>query len=120
MDKLILHDNTQYSVVKIEDSNGLTISVLPIGTLQETYEKFMDVTATDKMELQTEGGDTVKIYAGYTCLTSIALDIDYPVTEEEPMDVIQVRFAQPDRMQEQITELQAAVIELAELVGGEN
>lgn len=120
MDKLILHDGTQYEVVRISDSSGLDVSVLSTGTIQEAYDKFTDAAATDKIELQTEGGDTVKIYAGYTRLMSIALAIDFPITEEEPMDVIQVRFAQPDRTQEQITELQAAVIELAELVGGEN
>lgn len=120
MDKLILHDGTQYTVTSISDTDGLTVSILSEGTLQETYSKFTDSTATDQMELQTEGGTTIKMYNGYTHMLSLSLIADFPLTEDEIADIVQVRFEQPDRLQEQITELQAAVIELAELVGGEN
>lgn len=119
MDKLLLHDGTQYTVTSISDTDGLTVSILPEGTLQETYAKFTDSTATDQMELQTEGGTTVKIYNGYTHLLSLSLIADFPLTEDETADIVQVRFEQPDRLQEQVTEMQAAIIELAELIGGE-
>lgn len=124
MEKLKLTNNDKYDVVSVTDGAELNITVIPIGSIQDMYRTFSNEENVRKMVLETETGDVLRIFAGFTQLISITYTKDAVIGYDEEGNsitdnVITVVFKQPDRLQEQINELQSAVIELAGIIGGE-
>lgn len=119
MNYLKLANGKRYGVMGYSTTDGFQVSVFPDGSVIDTYADFGNATATETMILEDSDGEALKVFKGYTTLKSLSMVADVLVSGDDVYaTIVQAIFAQPDRMQEQVTELQAAVIELAGLIGG--
>lgn len=118
MERIRLNNGNLYQVVNIIDSDGLTISFIPTGSILELYKIFSNEENTKEIKLETQNGQIMRIFNNYTEMKKISIIKNYELSENNYMDIMVVEFNQPDIIKQQIVEMQAALIELAGLIEG--
>ena len=107
----------------IEGNRNLTLKVCRGENTLSGIESMLSKAATQKITIQSESGEDLQIFSGYTDLKSIKLDKNVQIAEGNTEDVIVLVLEKPDEnamrlesVEAQLTDAQLALCELYELI----